>query len=62
MYTTFIIVEMDAQSQSNVEEKVKSLMSEDDESADDIQNDQREKQNTWVTPFYSFAQFEQWLL
>lgn len=42
----FIIVEMDAQSQSNVEEKVKSLMSEDDESADDVQNDQREKQNT----------------
>lgn len=37
---------MDSQSQSNAEEKVKNLMSEDDESADDIQNDQSEKQNT----------------
>lgn len=43
---TIDIVEMDSQSQSNVEEKVKSLISEDDESTDDVQNDQSEKQNT----------------
>lgn len=37
---------MDIQSQSNVEEKGKNPMSEDDESTDDVQNDQSEKQNT----------------
>lgn len=47
---------MDAQSQSNVEEKVKSLMAEDDESSDDVQNDQSEKQNTWVHLFWTLVQ------
>lgn len=45
-YCIHNIVEMDAQSQSNAEEKVKSLIAEEDESSDDVQNDQSEKQNT----------------
>lgn len=36
---------MDAQPQSNGEEKAKSPMSEDDESLDDVQSDPTEKQN-----------------
>lgn len=42
-FVYFVVVEMDAQ--LNVEEKGKNLMSEDDETADDVQNDQTEKQN-----------------
>lgn len=46
MWEIDIITAMDVQPQSNTEEKGKNLMSEDDESTDDVQSDQNEKQDT----------------